>query len=301
MISKDYLLITEIGTGAHHEIFLERLRQGPITIGRAAKSDNHIQIGIGADSKNWISSCHCTLFAQRREDSPGLWDYYAHDGCQDPQGNWVPSKQHIWVGNKEISSALQLRPGFGGHVTIFPKIQGCNYYCILEWPAEKEDVDDTNPPTLQEWQLVQMERRVYKEEAGNLKQQLENLGRKMISMQDSFQMEREELRSKLNDQSSLLLGLSKSIEQEKSLNHQQQLELKERQCTEEKVKLELRRRQRAEKKIMTAMFILGLAILAIAIFMLNVDQAMIKDYAEWAALIASAVIALFGGQKLFGE
>lgn len=296
MIPEDYLLITEIdGTGQQHKISLERLRQGPITVGRVPTEEqkkepnfrprpNHIYIGGNARTVNWISSCQCTLLAKENPNSPRGWDYFVHDGCSTADGNWKLSKNGIWVGHRQITGFLELRPGLSGNIVIFPKLQNglieSNYHSILEWPAHKESGDDTDPPTLQQYQAVQMERRIFEAEAAQAKQQLEQLAKNMGQMQVQFIREREELGQKINDQSDVLLKLSNTLEKERDINRQQENQLAAR--------------RKAEKKIKLGMLVLGLSLAAIAAFALNLDHETIKNIFEWSTLIVGAVVTALG-------
>ena len=284
MKAESYLLITEIGgSDQQHEISLERLRRGPITIGRAEPAENHIQIGVGARCQNWISSRQCTLLAEENQASPRGWDYFVHDGHL-VDGEWKPSKQRVWVGHRPVTGFMQLRPGLAGSITIFPKFQNdlinSRYYCILEWPAEKEPGDDTDPPTLQQFQAIQMERRIYEQEATQAKYQLEKLTEAMGRMQVQYSKEREEFGQKLNEQSSVLLDLSSTLEQERALNRQQESQLLAR--------------RKAEKKIKLCLLVLGVSLAAIAAFALNLDHETIKNIFEWSTLIVGSVVTILG-------
>lgn len=286
MIAEDYLLITEIAGDGQHKVPLAKLRHMPITVGRAQESESHIHIGTTANTKNWISSYQCTLLAQRNTDSPRGWDYYVHDGHM-VDGEWRLSKQGIWVGHRAVTGLLELRPGLAGSITIFPKIDNdlvqSKYHCILEWPAQKEPGDDTDPPTLQQFQAVQMERRIFKAEAAQAKKQLETLARNMGSMQVQFTQEREELSQKINDQSGLLLRLSGNLEQERQVNEKQELQLAEQKKRNKRVKISIAS--------------LGLIVLAIAAFAINIDQETMKDLLEWSLLIVGGIAAIFGVQS----
>ncbi|ESA39101.1 hypothetical protein N836_28920 [Leptolyngbya sp. Heron Island J] len=278
----DYLLITEITTKRQHQIPLSRIREDALTIGRSSLGSNHLQIGLGTDAYSWISKQHCTLFALPRENAPGKWDYYIQDGHQE-SGHWIPSQQGIWVGGRQQPADLpiQLRPG-PGQIEIFPKLAGLKYRCILEWPTEPEPGDDTDrdPPTLQQYEAVLMEKRVFQEQAEHNRQQLERLGRNMAHMQATFTDEREELSGKINQQSDLLLQLSTTLEQERQLNKQQQDELT------------AQRRRNLRVKI--AIATLGLIVCAIGVLALNVDQETLRGVLEWSLLIVGGVGGVLG-------
>ncbi|NEQ55504.1 MAG: hypothetical protein F6K11_36205 [Leptolyngbya sp. SIO3F4] len=285
MVPEDYLLVTEITTDYQHKISLERLQCGFVTLGRIAPKEedgSHIQIGTEANSRDWISAHHCTLLAKENPESPRGWDYFVHDGSLTPDGNWKLSRQGIWVGNKQIDGYLELRPG-SGHITLFPKIQNdilmSSYHCILEWPAIKEDGEDTNP-TLKEYQQVQMQRRIFQSEAAHAKEQLQLLARNMGDMQTQFSKEREELGFKINDQSTMLLQLSKTLEEERQINRKQEKELAAQKDRNKKVRISIA--------------VLSFIVLAIAAIALRVDQETLKDLLEWSLILVGTVGAILG-------
>lgn len=280
MSAENYLQVTEIGTGAQHKILLETLREGPITLGRSASNPRHIQIGVGADSCGFISSCQCTLSAELSEDQ---WSYFVQDGCRRNE-SWQPSKTGIWVGNRSIADRLELTPG-AGHVVIFPKINNdlcqSNFHCILEWPCVKDnDLSQSEPPTLQQYQAALTQKNAYWEEARRGKEQLERLGRKMSEMQLYFTKERELLDEKMNKQSDLLINLSATLEEERQVNSRQQKMLIQQQARNKRVRLSIA--------------VLGGVVIAIAVLALNVDQDTLKSILEWSLFIVGAAGAIVG-------
>lgn len=254
-------------------------------MGRAGGSAWHIQIGSGSPVQNWISSYQCSLFAKPRTDKPGEWDYYLRDGYEGAQG-WKPSSNGVWLSERRISADLdlQLRPG-PGVITIFPKVDSSNYRCILEWPTVREPGDDTNQgtPTFQEWQLVQMERRIAQEEVAHTKKQLAKLGSTLVEMQDRFRKERKLFEEQLNQQSDAIIQLTGTIEQERQTNQHQQAVL----ATQ----------NRRNKQVKMALIALGVVIFAIAALALGIEHEALDNALKWVSVFAG-FLGLAGGWKL---
>lgn len=134
MKAADYLEITEIcPDGSQHHVPLADITT--LTIGRSPKCDIQISWTDG------ISRIQATIYAVDNKDR-GHRDYYVRDGgVRD--GEWMPSQSGVWSDGTQLSSHKGFRLGPGAAIDIFPQVKG--YRCLLEWPAEKEADDDTNP------------------------------------------------------------------------------------------------------------------------------------------------------------
>ncbi len=280
MKAADYLQITEIGIdGQCYQIPLEEIREHPVTVGRSTSAEYHYQIGVGADVRDWISSCHCTIFAKPSDESPRGWDYFVKDGCLHGE-TWRSSSNGIWLGDKQIVSELELRPGLGGAITIFPKLSNAEisskYHCLLEWPATKESGDGDTHPTLQDLHKAEMKARVFAKEALKAKEQLQHIAKTMGEMQLEFNKER-------NQQSEALFRLSSEIEEERKMNAQQQKELLAR--------------RKAERQIRVTVIGLGIVMAAIGAIALQVETEDIREIFEWTVIILSSSAAIFGLAK----
>lgn len=232
IIPEDFLQVTERGAGKVHEIPLEKLKDGTfITLGSKPATDSHYQLGEGSEAQPWISSCHATLFAKPRNDASGDWDYYIKDGCKG-QGEWKSSTNGVWVSGKRLEPdyELQIRPGHGGFVTVFPKIHDIIYEAVLEWPVKsdpRQEADNSNP-TLQQYQRIVVEKdeallgkRVAEEQAALNKTKLEKMAVQLVTIQRNHKQESKELYSKLNEQSDTLITLAQQLADEQSINRTQ--------------------------------------------------------------------------------
>ena len=279
MKESPFLQVTERGVrdGEVYEIPLERIRRGPVTIGRAApkneQDDSHYQIGAAARNRAAISSYHATIYAVENRDSPRGWDYFVRDGAAI-NGGWKESQQGIWIG-KDLISQVELRPSVGSHVTIFPKMDGFEYDCILGWPATPEQGDDTTP-TVQNLHKAQMKARAFAAEAAETKKQLLLVGQTMTAMQQTFETERANMFAKMDKQSTMIMALSAAIEEEKRINAEQ---------------------SRTDSRQQIYIFVLGVAIATFAAIVLNVDGEAIREVFEWSLLAVGSLLALKGGSK----
>ena len=293
----DYLLITEITTERHHQVPLKDIRERPVTIGRSELAD--IQIGHDTDAYGWISKLHCTLFAQLRGDASGSWDYYLQDG-HNVDGYWLPSQHGIWVGGRQHPADLpiQLRPG-PGRIEVFPRMTDSKYSCILEWPAESEPSEDADkePPTLQQYEAVVMERKIFEDQAEHNRRQLERLGRTMAQMQAQFTTERTLLDSKIDQQSTLLLKLSMTLEQERQVNQGQENQLHSQQDQLAEQEKQLADQRKRNNRVRLAILLLSLIVFAIALLALQIDQKTWRETLEWVLLAISILGAVFGAKS----
>ncbi|MEM9805817.1 MAG: hypothetical protein AAF959_11100 [Cyanobacteria bacterium P01_D01_bin.56] len=184
-------------------------------------------------------------------------------------------------------NATQLRPG-PGRWQLFRKASGIasGYHCILEWEAIQEPGDDTNqdPPTFQEFQEIQQQKRVFQEQVNEYSQQLQSLGKRMAVMQQNFDAERADLSGKLNDQSTMLFQISGKLESEQDLNQKQQRELASQRKRNHQVKI--------------ALVVLSVLVAVIAVVGAGIDVELIQQIAEWTLVIIGAVGALFGAMGL---
>ena len=230
MIPDRSLQISEIGIdGRTITLSLERLQNAPVTVGRARDSENHYQIGKGSPSRSYISSYQATIYAKENPASPRGWDYMVKNGAF-VDGAWKESQQGIWEGKKLVSEA-QLRPGLGGYVTIFPKINNeevsTNYHCIIEWPAKLEDGDDTHP-TVQDLHEAKHEARVFAVEAESLraelttaKSQLTDVAQSMGHMQLQFSQEKQQYDERFTRQNRALCAVKTTLEEQRLINKAQ--------------------------------------------------------------------------------
>lgn len=270
------LQVTEIGIsdGQFYQIPLADIRRHPVTIGRAPSSPDHYQIGVGSPTQNAISSYHATIYAVENIKSPRGWDYFVRDGVRTGAG-WKESQQGIWIG-KELVEEVELRPSAGGHVTIFPKIDGHAYHCILEWPAELEPGDDTNP-TLQNLHKAQMKARVFAQQAAQTKEQLLDLGKNMVSMRASFEHDRKNMELNNARLIKMIGELQSEIEQRKRVDAEQ---------------------NKANKRQQACIVGIGIILTAFGLTVLGLDSERMAEIFEVSMVFATLALTWFGGSKL---
>ena len=223
---EDHLLLTERGTGKVREIPLEKLRKGFVTLGRREATETHYQLAADSAVQPWVSGCHATLYAKPRKGDSTQWDYYLRDGCRGTS-EWKNSAHGVWAGGERFAPdyEFQLRPGFGGYITLFPKIHDFSYEAILEWPVREQPAPDSSQPTLQQYQRLVvekdnalMQKRAALEQAELNRQKLQSMGSQLISIQQDYDQ-------KIGKQSTRLFELSGKLEEERTQSQQTKIEI----------------------------------------------------------------------------
>lgn len=244
-------------------------------VGRSDGAD--IKIGHETDVEHLISKIHATIYYSEHD-----LNFYVRDGGWTQNGfkQWRYSTQGIYIDGRKVGQgvAVKLRPGC--QVDIFPRIDTLGgYRCLLEWPVEKEDDDDTdhNPPTVEQVLAITAQKEVFKDEAFHNRKRLEEMAKTLVSLQKSITEERNEFNQKFEAMAERQHGIEAiNRHQEEAITQQAQKTL----------------------KIKIGMAVLAAIVILLALFALQVDQENVIAFLEWSQVVVVSVGAVLGIKEL---
>lgn len=205
----DYLEITEIKSdGSQYQIPLNSITS--LTIGRSQNCDFRIT-GMGDDK---ISRIQATIYSVKNKER-GHNDYYVRDGGVK-SGRWVPSRAGIWSDGTKLSSEKGHRLGPGAEIDLVPQLNG--YRCLLEWPAEKEDDDDTNPTVGFQNRLKREQIEARDKQIEGLKELANKLNGEYKKISEQLDSERKNFDAKMKSQADEILSVNSALNVEQTTN-----------------------------------------------------------------------------------